>query len=264
MPAMERYLVVRLEGPLAAFGDTMVDAIGPVRDTPSTAMLTGLFANALGLRREDGGPLARLQDRLVFAARLDRRADRFVEFQTAALAKNDQGWTRFGRPEGRTGGADTYRAPHIRRRQHDADVSAVVAVRLDPAGEAPDLDRLAAALDEPFRPLFLGRKPCLPAERLFAGFVTAPDLFAALLQIPLAKARKGAAGYDRAGEREAGVRVVLPADAPRPAGIAFAPLHVCDRRDWSLGVHVGEAVLHTATLPRGAFPAPTEDGGRTP
>ena len=50
---MPRYLMLRLEGPLMAFGDVMVDAIGPIRDTPAASTLTGLLANALGVRREE-------------------------------------------------------------------------------------------------------------------------------------------------------------------------------------------------------------------
>lgn len=241
---MTRYLVLRLEGPLVAFGDVMVDAIGPVRDTPSASMLTGLMANALGVRREEGHRLARLQDRLEFAVRLDRRAERFTEFQTAQLDGADRGWTTRGRPEGRAGGADTYRAPHIRYREHDADVSAAVVLRLQPAEERPDLDTIALALDEPARPLFLGRKPCLPAAPIFAGFVDASDLYAALTMVPLAKPCRGA--------RDSGVLVVLPADAPRPE--TFHPIHVCDRRDWIAGIHCGDTLLYAGTVPRDGFP----------
>lgn len=248
---MARHLVIRLEAPLAAFGDVMVDAIGPVRDTPSASMLTGLLGNALGVRREETRRLARLQDRLVFACRLDRRADRFTEFQTAELSKDDVAWTTRGKREERAGGAGTYLGPHIRYREHDADLSAVVALRLDPADEPPDLDRLAAALDEPARPLFLGRKHCLPAARLFEGFVEAPDLLAALRLVPLARHRPAPPWAEAPGD--AGVRVVLPADAPRPEG--FRAVRVCDRRDWIAGVHAGDHTLYAGTLPRDAFPA---------
>lgn len=240
---MARFLLLRLEAPLAAFGDVSVDAIGPVHDLPSASMVTGLLANALGWRREDRAALQRLQDRLVLAARLDRVAGRFTEFQTAAIAKADRAWTTRGVVEGRAGGAGSYEGPHIRYRDHDADLSAVVALRLEPADEAPDLDALAAALDEPFRPLFLGRKPCLPAAPIGEGIVEADDLLAALKRPPLARPRGRPADRD--------ILVELPIEAAAPQG--FRRLHRCDRRDWIAGVHAGDTPRWSGRLPVSAF-----------
>jgi CRISPR system Cascade subunit CasD len=243
---MPRHLVLRLEAPLVAFGDIMVDAIGPVRATPAASMLTGLLANALGFCREETRRLECLQDRLVFAARLDREGERFTEFQTAQLGANDLGWTTRGRPEGRASGEDTYLGPHIRYRGHHADVSLAMVLRLEPADEDPTLDAIAAALDEPARPLFLGRKPCLPSAPILAGAVEADDLLAALEKVPLARTRR----RERPPES---VLVVLPPDAPRPE--SFRPVHVCDRRDWVAGVHAGDHILFEGRLPRARFPA---------
>lgn len=246
---MARFLLLRLEAPLAAFGDVSVDAIGPVSDLPSASMITGLLANALGWRREDRAALQRLQDRLVHAARLDRVAGRFTEFQTAELAKSDRAWTTRGIVEGRAGGAGSYEGPHIRYRDHDADLSAVVALTLDPAEEAPDLDALATALAEPFRPLFVGRKPCLPTAPILAGIVEAADLLGALKTPPLARAR------GRDAERD--ILVELPIEAEAPEG--FRRLHRCDRRDWIAGVHAGDSLRWSGRLPPSAF-ASTANG----
>lgn len=98
---MPEHLVLRLEAPLMSFGGETIDNFGVVRDFPAASMLTGLIANALGWRRTDTDKLDRLQDRLVFAVRLDRPGTRFTEYQTARLLAEDQGWTTRGRPEGR-------------------------------------------------------------------------------------------------------------------------------------------------------------------
>ena len=88
----------------------------------------------------------------------------------------------WGAPEGRDGAS--YDAPHRRRRDYLCDAEALVVCRLAPGSgpdtEALDTDTLAAALDRPARPLFLGRKPCLPARRLFAGWVEGETAHAAL------------------------------------------------------------------------------------
>ena len=68
---MARYLLLRLEAPLIAFGGETIDNFGVIRDFPALSMITGLFANALGWRREDCELHDRLQDRLV---RLTRSA----------------------------------------------------------------------------------------------------------------------------------------------------------------------------------------------
>ena len=98
------------------------------------------------------------------------------DFQTAELTAADRGWTTRGRPEGRAGGAGTYSGKHIRHRWYQADALVTVALRLDPDSEVPTLDDIAIALASPARPLFIGRKPCLPAAPLFAGFAEAPIL----------------------------------------------------------------------------------------
>src|SRR5262245_26198470 len=161
---MARHLMMILEGPLSAFGAEMVDARGPVRDWPGASLLTGLLANALGYARGERDAHARLQERLDFAVRIDREGTRLRDFQTVRLAKSDRGWTTRGAPEGREGGAGTYESPHIRERDYVADTLVTVALALRNPTEPPSLDELAAALTEPARPLFLGRKPCLPSR----------------------------------------------------------------------------------------------------
>src|SRR3954465_10821725 len=99
-----QFLLLRLETPLLAFGGEAVDARGVIADFPAASMITGLLANALGFRRSEGERLQRLQDRLIFAARIDRDGERITDFQTAQLGRNDLSWTTRGRPEGRAGG----------------------------------------------------------------------------------------------------------------------------------------------------------------
>lgn len=180
-----RWLVLRLEAPLLAFGGVTVDQVGVTRDFPAASMLTGLLANALGYRRTEWQKHQALQDRLVFAARRERENvfGLLTDIQNAQLAKNDKGWTTWGTPEGRDGAS--YGAPHRRRRDYHADACVVVALRVVPTDTAPDLETLAAALDRPARPLFIGRKPCLPSKPLRQkDTITAPDAYAALQGFP--------------------------------------------------------------------------------
>ena len=188
-----RHLILNLEAPLMAFGGETIDNYGVVRRFPAASMLTGMFANALGWRRIERESHQRLQDRLVFAARIDREPHgglHMTDFQTAAINKNDEGWTTRGFPETRAGGPNTYNSPTLRYRDYFADMRVTVALRLQPADAAPTLDELAQALDAPARPLFIGRKPCLPSAPLLESeearrFADGDSALEALLAAPL-------------------------------------------------------------------------------
>jgi CRISPR system Cascade subunit CasD len=230
---MAEYLRLVLEGPLLAFGGEAVDALGVIEAFPAASMLTGLLANALGWQRHHRHALARLQQRLHYAARIDREGRTLTDFQTAKLGADDQGWTTRGVPEGRSGGPATYNSPHIRRRDYDADKRVVVVLTLSPADEAPALADLAAALDEPARPLFLGRKPCLPSGPVGAGIVAADGFLAALASLP--------PPIDAPSQR-----VLLPESEPALPGDDVRPWS--DRRNWISGVHGGQRLVRIRHL----------------
>ena len=235
-----RHLILNLEAPLMAFGGEAIDNHGVVRWFPAASMLTGLLANALGWRRIERGRHQRLQDRLMFAARIDREpagGARLRDFQTAQLGASDRGWTTRGRPEGRAGGAATYRAPNLRRRDYWADMRVTVALRLQPAGEAPTLDDLASALDRPARPPFIGRKPCLPSARLFAGFAEGEGALAALVATPVEPSRD---------DRD--VRLLWP-EGERAASVRVDRTYMLtDERNWLSGLHGGGRAVCEGTL----------------
>jgi len=218
---MPRHLILALDAPLMAFGGETIDNYGVIRDFPAKSMICGLIANALGYARHEGAQLQALQDRLRIGSRLDRQGTRIRDFQTARLAKSDRGWTTRGRPEGRKGG-ETGSFTHLRYRDYHADAHVIVALRLDPAAGEPTLDAVAHALDEPARPLFLGRKPCLPAGRLVRGFVDAAIIHGAL-------AAAGGSGRS------------LHAQWPEGEGPdGQNHRRICDERNWISGLHGGD------------------------
>lgn len=213
-----RWLVLRLEGPLMAFGGVAIDHVGPTRDHPSLSMIAGLLANALGLDWTDTPTHQALQDRLVIASAILGEGEPVTDVQNAKLEKGDKGWTTRGASEGRTG--DSYDAPHRRRRDYLADAAVRVVLRLDPEEAPPTLDDLAAALDRPARPLFIGRKGCPPTAPINAGVIEAATAHGALAMLDGAS---GARASWPAGEGPAGTRTL---DLP-------------DRRNWDSGLHGG-------------------------
>jgi CRISPR system Cascade subunit CasD len=241
-----RHLILRLEAPLMSFGGDVIDANGPTLDFPLASLITGLLANALGWRRGQGTEHQRLQNRLIIGSRLDQPGERLVDFQTAQLGQKDRGWTTRGVIEGRDGGPDTYKSPHIRYRHYLADALVTVALRLEPTDEAPTLDDIAQALDFPARPLFIGRKACLPSSRIFAGMIDAEDVLAALKAWPL----HAHASTDT-------IRICVPAsEGNRPDH--YRAEDTSDMRDWIAGTHAGKRQIHILAFGKADFQmAPT-------
>jgi CRISPR system Cascade subunit CasD len=223
-----RWLHLRLAGPLLAFGGVAIDHVGPTRNFPSASMLTGLLANALGWRREQAERHQALQDRLIFGALTAQQGRLLTDTQNAKLEKSDRGWTTWGEPEGRAGA--TYDSPHRRRRDYLADHDCRVALRLGP-GDGPSLADLAAALDRPARPLFIGRKPCLPAVPILAGWLEGATARAALATL-------GISGP-----------ALWPADQGETDQMTAHRQELADLRNWPSGLHGGTRIVVTGELP---------------
>ena len=253
---MKPHLLLLLDAPWMAFGGEVIDAYGIVRDFPNLSMIAGLLANALGYDRSEADHLGRLQDRLVMGSARLEEGRRVRDYQTVKLSSKDQGWTTRGRTEGRAGGLPADGATHIRHRDADADALVLVALRLEPAGEAPDLDALAQALDRPERPLFLGRKPSLPSGPVLLNQIEASSIHAAL--------RIGAEGHGS----ERAHRLPLPsrkltgrfrAQWPAAEGDAADSQEstICDERAWPGGMHGGWRVVREGYVGGNAVdPAP--------
>jgi CRISPR system Cascade subunit CasD len=227
-----RWLVLRLEAPLIAFGGVTIDQIGVTRDFPAASMLTGLIANALGWERPQWQLHQMLQDRIVFAARRERESVSGIltDTQNAQLEKNDKGWTTLGHPEGRDG--NSYGGPHRRLRDYHADLSVSVVLRLHPAEVEPDLDAIAAALKRPARPLFVGRKPCLPTLPILAGEVMGASAYEALERVP---------PMERAIQNQ---RALWPVnEGPSEGDSVHRVVALEDLRNWRTGLHGGSRMV---------------------
>jgi len=167
-------LLLRFDAPLMSFGGPIVDNHGIIQTYPALSMICGLLANALGYDHYEFADLQRLQERLQYACRQDRPGTRLRDYQTVDLGQefmsDDLAWTTWGSLERRKGGTASS-GTQIRYRDYWADAMYTVALTLDPLDESPTIDDLEQALRTPERPLFIGRKPCLPAERLLLGRV---------------------------------------------------------------------------------------------
>lgn len=243
---MRAHLLLVLEAPLQAWGTVAVDAYGRIDDFPTATLVVGLLGNALGWDRTDSERLDALQSRLVLGAAILRGGHRLTDPQNAKLEHSDRGWTTRGRPEGRAGGANTYKSPHRRFRDYAADAAALVALRLEPDEATPRLHDLADALAEPERPVFLGRKACPPARPVLVGTIEADTVIDAL-EAAIKRVRAGAvAGLHPLQIDEGPVRARWPEAEGDREGSRI--VEICDDRDWRNDVHVGMRRRRVADL----------------
>ncbi len=221
-------LLLRFDAPLMSFGTTAVDSHRVVQAFPALSMLTGLLGNALGYDHREAEKLTDLQERIRYASRCDRAGSHLVDFQTVGLGQPflTAGWTTRGTPEGRGGASGDQ--THIRYRHYQADAVHTVALTLGPG--MPGLDEVERALRTPERPLFIGRKACLPSGPILLERLQAESLRAALENEPRVP-----------GGDTGALQAWWPADEETPAQSHL--VEVVDERDWRNQIHSGRRLL---------------------
>jgi CRISPR system Cascade subunit CasD len=250
-------LLLRFDAPLMSFGGPVVDQQGVTDRFPGRSMITGLIGNALGWDHRDAPELAALQARLVVGARIDRKGSILVDYQTVDLGQPFlcEGWTTRDEPEGR-GGGKANQGTHIRYRYYLADAIYTVAIALvGPPDARPTLDDIETALQMPERPLFLGRKPCIPSVPLVLARRRGPSLRAVLEAEPRIGAREDGAREDRDG----GLLARFPdEDASDEISRRIA---IVDDRDWTNQVHAGRRFVREGPVDPPSAQADIENDG---
>jgi len=170
---MANTLFLRLEGPLQAWGER---ARWSVRDTapePTKSGVVGLLACALGLSRD--ADLRELSRQVRLGVRCDRPGSHLIDYHTViggVLSAEGKVKINAGTHEAET---------VVSWRHYLCDASFLVAVQA-----APELiARLAAAVQQPHWPFYLGRRSCPPARPPFAGVGDYASLEEALAEQPL-------------------------------------------------------------------------------
>ncbi|HHY09552.1 MAG TPA: type I-E CRISPR-associated protein Cas5/CasD [Firmicutes bacterium] len=238
-------LILRLDAPFVSFGTVLVDHHGFTDNFPGLAMLTGLVGNALGWEHGDFRKLQNLQARLDFAARWDVLANPMIDYHTVDLGADKMrsgGWTTRGEPEHRAGGTAARYGTHQRYRHYLADGLMTIALGLKQEGE-PGLPTIKDALDRPARPLFIGRKTCLPARPLLDPFnpvVEGTSLVEILKTIPV---------WGRDGREVAKDGKMYACWTPtEDEQMARECREVYDLRDWRNQIHAGNRLRREGML----------------
>lgn len=180
---MRAFLLFRLYGVLASWGEIAVGERRGSWSRPSKSALLGLVGAALGIERRDSGRLAALAAGYGIATRVDAPGIPLRDYHTAQTAR-EADLKKLRRRDPR---------PLTRRRvllverpetilsQRDYYADALYTVALWTRDGAPlPLEDLRSALRSPRFALYLGRKSCPPALPLAPEVVVAEDLLDAL------------------------------------------------------------------------------------
>jgi CRISPR system Cascade subunit CasD len=164
---MPSFLVFRLWGPMASWGDIAVGERRPGLAHPTKSAALGLVAAALGLKRE-APELAALGSSLGFASRIDTPGSLLSDYHTAQEPPGPA--VRKKPPQSRR---DELAFPReslhttLSRRDYQCDALAVVCLWLLGGPKPFGLEQLSKALGHPRFVPYLGRKSCplgLPIE----------------------------------------------------------------------------------------------------
>lgn len=157
---MREYLIFRLSGPLASWGDIAIGETRPSYSYPTKTAITGLLAAALGIERGEESRQLELAKSFGFAVRIDKKGTLLCDYHTTQVPP----------------ATSLKKAPHATRcdelsagdlsailstREYYCDVSYTVILWSEAAASPYSLTTLKDALQRPKFTLFLGRKSCV-------------------------------------------------------------------------------------------------------
>jgi CRISPR system Cascade subunit CasD len=167
---MRRFLILKLQGPMQAWGDHTFEGIRPSANIPTKSAIIGLLSACLGIKRNDRKSLKALVDGIQMAVRADQQevmVQKITDYHTILDARID-----YTGLKSHPNSIQTWR-------EYLCDASFTVAI-----WEAKDceitIDCISDALNRPYFTPYLGRRSCPIARPLFEKIVEADNFKKAL------------------------------------------------------------------------------------
>jgi CRISPR system Cascade subunit CasD len=228
---MLRFLMLKLDGPMQAWGTHTYEDFRPSNGFPTRSGLLGLIGACLGLERRNHHALERLAQSLTFTVRVDRQVTRpGVE---KPCPKNPLKQRDFHTVlDARKVDGSVNKNPVVSHREYLYDAVFTVAVEEKP-GAAYSLERLAQALRHPVYTPVLGRRSCPLARPLLdrESWIEAADAKTALSQIPPGKGLIYAEGEVLANTQRLPIRDLPMHSHHRMFSVRQVYVHAPERED---------------------------------
>jgi CRISPR system Cascade subunit CasD len=176
---MNDYLILKLQGPMQAWGKESFEGLRPSELFPGRSALLGLLAACLGIDRNDREGQLSLATSVYFAVRIDPVFDNETKKPIATQKMTDYHTVKNAREDYRgLKSHDTIQT----WREYWQDACYTVAIwNTDKATKT--LAEIAQAVKHPLYTPVLGRRSCPLARPLFETTLTAKSALAALSQV---------------------------------------------------------------------------------
>ena len=175
---MREYLMFRLYGPMASWGDIAVGEYRPSFAHPSKSAVVGVLAAAVGLRREEEDKLRQFTSSYGFAVQVHTAGTLLRDYHTIQVPPKQKGVKHATR-------RSELLAPQLSTilssRDYRCDAFYTIAIWNFVEHPPYSLSQIASSLACPVFTLYLGRKSCPPALSMQAHTIKAENLKQAFL-----------------------------------------------------------------------------------
>lgn len=219
---MAEYLIYRLYGIMASWGDIAVGEVRPTFDHPSKSAVFGMLAASLGIRRTEEERLVELDRSYHFAVRLDTPGSLLRDYHTIQVPPSKDGRRKLVFATRKEEMAWNKKETILSSRDYRCD--AIATVCLWPAVKKPPytLEELSDALNNPVFVPYLGRKSC-PLSLPAGATVISAEHPGKIFEIPFLQGDEFLNAIGRDGE----MRVFWEGSED----IGVTPIHSITRRD---------------------------------
>ena len=175
------YLLFRLYGPMASWGEIAVGATRHTANYPSKSALVGLMAAALGIKRGDAEAQQQMQQGYAIAVEVFAQGGLLRDYHTTQVPDSVGKVCYRTRRDELVLGKERIQATNgtiLSTREYRSDALALVAVKA--LADAPyDLQTIQHYLNKPKFHLYLGRKSCPLAAPLLPQIHSSVDFYSA-------------------------------------------------------------------------------------
>ncbi|GAB7026584.1 type I-E CRISPR-associated protein Cas5/CasD [Geotalea toluenoxydans] len=176
---MGDYLILKLHGPMQAWGEHSFEGLRPSANFPTRSALLGLLGACLGISRIERDRLQALADSVGMAVRVDERRvpRKNGSVQTVRMVKMTDYHTVKDAREDYTGLKSHETIQTWREYLYDAEFTVTLWCRSDAEVSIAELEK---AVQQPLFTPYLGRRSCPLARPLFHARITAKSVVDAL------------------------------------------------------------------------------------